>query len=166
MALLVRLAAAACLAAGIVSGGAVMAEEPITQAQSKLPVQNLTITSRDGQVHLFHVEMAFKPRQQEIGEMFRTHLPESEGMLFVWPTPQNSDMWMRNTLVPLDIVFIDQTHHIHAIVEDAVPLSEAILSSQGAVASTLELAGGVTAKMDIRVGDLVSGPAIEAKPHS
>ncbi|WP_408903704.1 DUF192 domain-containing protein [Neokomagataea anthophila] len=165
MAVSMRFAMAACFAVGILSVGAGMAEEPITRAQPQLPVQNLTITSQDGQAHLFHVEMAFTPRQQEIGEMFRTHLPESEGMLFVWPTPQNSDMWMRNTLVPLDIVFIDQTHHIHAIAEDAVPLSEAILSSQGAVASTLELAGGVTAKMNIRVGDLVSGPAIEAKSH-
>ncbi|QDH24633.1 DUF192 domain-containing protein [Neokomagataea tanensis] len=141
----------------------VHAEEPITQPQAKLPVQDLTITSHDGQAHVFHVEMAFTPRQQEIGEMFRQHLPEDEGMLFVWPRPQGSDMWMRNTLVPLDIVFIDDTHHIHAIVENAVPLSEAILSSQGFVASTLELAGGVTEKMDIRVGDVVSGPAINAK---
>lgn len=143
------------------SAGVARAEEPITQAQTRLPTEALTITTRDGQKHVFTVELAKTYRQQEVGEMFRKHLPENEGMLFMWSTPQVSDMWMRNTLVPLDIVFIDSTNHIHAIAENAVPLSEAILRSDGVVANTLELAGGVTAKLGIRVGDLVSSAALK-----
>ncbi|KXV31788.1 DUF192 domain-containing protein [Gluconobacter oxydans] len=143
------------------SAGVAKAEEPITQAQARLPTAPLTITTRDGQKHEFTVELAKTYRQQEVGEMFRKRLPENEGMLFMWATPQVSDMWMRNTLVPLDIVFIDSTNHIHAIAENAVPLSEAILRSDGVVANTLELAGGVTAKLGIRVGDAVTSSALK-----
>lgn len=149
------------LAALGLSAGVARAEDPITQAQARLPTDSLTITTRDGQKHVFTVELAKTYRQQEVGEMFRKNLPENEGMLFMWPAPQVSDMWMRNTLVPLDIVFIDSTNHIHAIAENAVPLSEAILRSDGVVANTLELAGGVTAKLGIRVGDVVSSSALK-----
>ncbi|MBS1078186.1 DUF192 domain-containing protein [Gluconobacter kondonii] len=149
------------LAALGLSAGVARAEDPITQAQARLPTDSLTIMTRDGQKHVFTVELAKTYRQQEVGEMFRKNLPENEGMLFMWPTPQVSDMWMRNTLVPLDIVFIDSTNHIHAIAENAVPLSEAILRSDGVVANTLELAGGVTAKLGIRVGDVVSSSALK-----
>ena len=149
------------LAALGLSVGVARAEDPITQAQARLPTDSLTIMTRDGQKHVFTVELAKTYRQQEVGEMFRKNLPENEGMLFMWPAPQVSDMWMRNTLVPLDIVFIDSTNHIHAIAENAVPLSEAILRSDGVVANTLELAGGVTAKLGIRVGDVVSSSALK-----
>jgi len=134
-----------------------------SQAQAELPRVPLTITSRDGKAHVFSVEQARTAREQEVGEMFRKVLPEDRGMLFLWPSPQSSDMWMRNTLVPLDIVFIDETNHIHAIAENAVPLSEAHISSQGAVAATLELAGGTTEKLGIEVGDTVASTAL---PHA
>ncbi|AAW60921.1 MULTISPECIES: DUF192 domain-containing protein [Gluconobacter] len=156
-----RVLCCALVAALGMSAGVAKAEEPITQAQARLPTAPLTITTRDGQKHEFTVELAKTYRQQEVGEMFRKHLPENEGMLFMWATPQVSDMWMRNTLVPLDIVFIDSTNHIHAIAENAVPLSEAILRSDGVVANTLELAGGVTAKLGIRVGDAVTSSALK-----
>ncbi|WKE47432.1 DUF192 domain-containing protein [Gluconobacter oxydans] len=156
-----RVLCCALVAALGMSAGVAKAEEPITQAQARLPTAPLTITTRDGQKHEFTVELAKTYRQQEMGEMFRKHLPENEGMLFMWATPQVSDMWMRNTLVPLDIVFIDSTNHIHAIAENAVPLSEAILRSDGVVANTLELAGGVTAKLGIRVGDAVTSSALK-----
>ena len=156
-----RVLCCALVAALGMSAGVAKAEDPITQAQARLPTAPLTITTRDGQKHEFTVELAKTYRQQEVGEMFRKHLPEDEGMLFMWATPQVSDMWMRNTLVPLDIVFIDSTNHIHAIAENAVPLSEAILRSDGVVANTLELAGGVTAKLGIRVGDAVTSSALK-----
>lgn len=156
-----RVLCCALVAALGMSAGVAKAEEPITQAQARLPTAPLTITTRDGQKHEFTVELAKTYRQQEVGEMFRKHLLENEGMLFMWATPQVSDMWMRNTLVPLDIVFIDSTNHIHAIAENAVPLSEAILRSDGVVANTLELAGGVTAKLGIRVGDAVTSSALK-----
>ncbi|GBD57767.1 DUF192 domain-containing protein [Gluconobacter wancherniae] len=134
--------------------------DTITKAQAELPTAPLTITTKDGVKHNFTVELAKTYPQQEVGEMFRTTLPHDRGMLFMWPRPQNSDMWMRNTLVSLDIVFIDSTNHVHAISEKAVPRSEAILSSQGVVANTLELAGGVTEALGIEVGDEVSSPVL------
>jgi len=131
-----------------------------TAAQAELPRAALTITTKDGKAHPFSVELAKTYRQQEVGEMFRTVLPADRGMLFLWPAPQDSDMWMRNTLVSLDIVFIDGDGRIHSIIENAVPRSEAHLSSHGAVAATLELQGGITEKLGIEVGDKVSSSAL------
>ncbi|MCP1195438.1 DUF192 domain-containing protein [Acetobacter senegalensis] len=158
--------AAACLLAGSVLGATAMAStedmsEP-TQAQPVLPRENLTIVSASGR-HVFSVELARTPRQQQVGEMFRTNLPDNSGMLFLWAIPQQSDMWMENTLVPLDIVFIAPDHRIQAIAENAVPRSLAHISSHGPVSATLELAGGVTAKMGITVGDKVEAPSLEKK---
>ncbi|WP_408901733.1 DUF192 domain-containing protein [Oecophyllibacter saccharovorans] len=140
-------------------------ETPITQAQPPLPTASLSITGRAGTVHHFTVELARTEREQEVGEMFRTHLAPDAGMLFLWPTPRESDMWMRNTLIPLDIVFISQDHRIHAISEDAIPRSEAILSSEGPVGSVLELPGGTTARLGIVVGDRVSSSAYGTAAH-
>lgn len=134
------------------------AGEP-TQAQPVLPKENLTITSTTGP-HVFSVELAKTPREQQVGEMFRTQVPVDGGMLFPWGTPQQSDMWMENTLVPLDIVFIGPDRRVQAIVENAVPQSLAHISSHGPALATLELAGGVTAKLGILVGDKVEAASL------
>jgi uncharacterized protein len=126
-----------------------------TAAQAALPKEPLTIVTRDGVKHSFQVEMAIKTDQQTIGEMFRTSVPDDGGMLFVWPTSQESQMWMKNTLVPLDMVFIKGDGTIRAIAENTVPQSLAVVDSRGPVLATLELAGGLTAKLGIRVGDKV-----------
>lgn len=136
------------------AAGAQMPPEP-TQAQPELPKEKLIIVTRDGRQHVFNVEMALTEAQQETGEMFRTKVPEDGGMLFVWPEPEESRMWMKNTLVPLDMVFIDADGKIRSIAENTTPRSLAVIDSQGPVKATLELAGGVTAKLGIRVGDTV-----------
>jgi uncharacterized membrane protein (UPF0127 family) len=124
-----------------------------TQPQPPLPIEKLVIAGKDGKSHTFNVEMALTPEQQEIGEMFRTVVPEDDGMLFVWSAVQESQMWMKNTLVPLDMVFINADGTIRAIAENTVPRSLATVDSRGPVLATLELAGGVTAKLNIKVGD-------------
>jgi uncharacterized membrane protein (UPF0127 family) len=126
-----------------------------TGPQPELPKERLVIVTRDGAQHVFDVEMATKPAQQMVGEMFRTSVPENGGMLFDWGSPRESQMWMKNTLVPLDMVFINQDGTIRSIAEDTVPESLATIDSHGPVRATLELAGGVTAKLNIRVGDKV-----------
>ncbi len=126
-----------------------------TQPQPPLPIEKLVIAGKDGQSHTFNVEMALTPEQQEVGEMFRTAVPKDSGMLFVWSATQVSQMWMKNTLVPLDMVFINPDGTIRAIAENTVPKSLATVDSRGPVLATLELAGGVTAKLNIRVGDTV-----------
>ncbi|MBO1361146.1 DUF192 domain-containing protein [Acetobacter sacchari] len=143
------------------SGQAAETGEP-TEAQPELPRQPLTIVSANGQ-HLFSVELAKTPRQQQVGEMFRPTVPADRGMLFVWPYPQQSDMWMENTLASLDIVFIGADHRIQAIAENAVPRSLAHISSHGPVVATLELQGGVTAKEGISVGDRIEAAALGGK---
>ncbi|MBN8874799.1 MAG: DUF192 domain-containing protein [Rhodospirillales bacterium] len=126
-----------------------------TGPQAELPKEKLVIVTRDGKQHVFMVEMALTGDQQTVGEMFRTKVPEDGGMLFDWGAPRESQMWMRNTLVPLDMVFINADGTIRSIAENTVPQSLAIVDSRGPVRATLELAGGLTAKLGIRVGDRV-----------
>lgn len=154
------------LLSGILSASPVRAlaedmSEP-TQAQPTLPQEKLTIVSTSGH-HAFSVELATTPRQQQVGEMFRTQLPADSGMLFLWATPQQSDMWMENTLVPLDIVFIAPDQRIQAIAENAVPRSLAHISSHGPAAATLELPGGTASRLGIMVGDKVESPSLTKK---
>ncbi len=129
-----------------------------TGPQPELPKEKLTIVSKNGQRHSFNVELAKTEAQQETGEMFRNSVPPDGGMLFIWPATQRSLMWMRNTLVPLDMVFINPDGTIRRIVENTVPRSERVIDSGGPVAATLELAGGTTARLGITVGDKVIAP--------
>ncbi len=129
-------------------------QEP-TAPQPTLPTEKLTIATKGGKSHVFTVEMALTPEQQEVGEMFRPTVPEDGGMLFDWGSPHDSQMWMKNTLASLDMVFVNADGTIRSIAENTVPRSLATVDSRGPVRATLELAPGVTAKLDIRVGDKV-----------
>ena len=129
-----------------------------TGPQPTLPKEKLVIVTRDGRSLSFDVEMATSMQQQMTGLMFRTAVPPDSGMLFDWGQPQDSQMWMKNTLVPLDMVFINQDGTIRSIAENTVPRSLATIDSRGPVKATLELQGGITAKENIRVGDVVHAP--------
>ena len=126
-----------------------------TGPQPELPKEKLVIVTRDGAQHDFTVEMAIKPDQQTVGLMFRPSVPADGGMLFDWGTSRDSQMWMRNTIAPLDMVFINTDGTIRSIAENTVPESLAIIESRGPVRGTLELAAGTTARLNIRVGDKV-----------
>jgi uncharacterized membrane protein (UPF0127 family) len=126
-----------------------------TGPQPELPKEKLIIVTRDGLQHVFNVEMALTMQQQIVGEMFRTHIPEDGGMLFDWGTPRESQMWMRNTVAPLDMVFINSDGTIRSIAENAVPESLAVIDSHGPVRATLEIPAGTTARLNINVGDKV-----------
>jgi uncharacterized membrane protein (UPF0127 family) len=137
--------------------------EPTT-AQKNLPTEQLTVVTADGKPHPFTVEIAQTPAQQETGLMFRTAIAANAGMLFPWPTPQISEMWMKNTLIPLDMVFIGPHGTIRAISENTIPQSLRIISSQVPVAATLELQAGITAQLNINVGDKVLAPQFTHQP--
>jgi uncharacterized protein len=126
-----------------------------TGPQPELSKEKLVIVNRDGTRHDFNVEMAIKSDQQTIGLMFRPSVPADGGMLFDWGTSRDSQMWMRNTIAPLDMVFINADGTIRSIAENTVPESLAIIESRGPVRATLELAAGSTARLNIRVGDKV-----------
>ena len=126
-----------------------------TGPQAELPKEKLVIVTRDGKQHVFTVEMALTPEQQTVGEMFRPSVPEDGGMLFDWGSPRESQMWMRNTIASLDMLFINADGTIRAIAENTVPYSLANIGSRGPVKATLEVAAGTAARLDIRVGDAV-----------
>ena len=126
-----------------------------TGPQPELPKEKLVIVTRDGMHHDFNVEMATTPDQQTVGLMFRSGVPADSGMLFDWGVPRDSQMWMRNTIAPLDMVFINADGTIRSIAENTVPESLAVIDSRGPVRATLELAAGTTARLNIRVGDKV-----------
>jgi uncharacterized protein len=126
-----------------------------TGPQPELPKERLVITTRDGVAQDFSVEMAIKPDQQTVGLMFRPSVPPDGGMLFDWGIPHDSQMWMRNTIASLDMVFINADGTIRSIAENTVPQSLAVIDSRGPVRATLELAAGTTARLNIRVGDKV-----------
>jgi uncharacterized protein len=102
------------------------------------------------------VEVAATEQQQDTGLMFRTSVPADTGMLFPWPQPQISEMWMKNTIEPLDMVFIGADGTVKAIAENTVPYSLRVISSGVPVLATLELQAGITAALDINVGDKVA----------
>ena len=126
-----------------------------TTAQAELPKEPLAITTRDGKRHDFQVEMALTPEQQTTGLMFRPSVPADGGMLFDWGAPRDSAMWMRNTISPLDMLFINADGTVRRVAEDTVPGSLATIESRGPVRATLELAAGTAKRLDIRVGDKV-----------
>jgi uncharacterized membrane protein (UPF0127 family) len=82
-------------------------------------------------------------------------VPEDGGMLFDWKAPQNTRMWMRNTIAPLDMIFINADGSIRSIAENTVPESLAVIDSRGPVRATLEVAAGTAKRLNIRTGDQV-----------
>jgi uncharacterized membrane protein (UPF0127 family) len=126
-----------------------------TQAQPTLPTEKLVIVTRDGRRLDYTVEMAIDDAQQVVGLMFRPVVPPGTGMLFDWKQPRQSDMWMRNTVASLDMLFINPDGTIRHIAERTVPQSLAVISSGGSVRATLEIAAGTAETQNIRVGDKV-----------
>ncbi len=126
-----------------------------TGPQPRLPTEKLVIVTRAGVRHEFTVEMAIQPEQQMTGLMFRPSVAPNEGMLFDWGGPRESNMWMRNTITSLDMLFITQAGVIHRIAERTVPYSLASIESRGPVRATLELAAGTAERLGLRIGDKV-----------
>jgi hypothetical protein len=114
----------------------------------------LTIKSRTG-VHQFSVDIAATPEQQERGLMFVKSLAPDRGMIFPYDPPQEIAFWMKNTLIPLDIVFIRSDGTIARIVHGE-PLSLEPLPSGEPVGLVLEIGGGRASKLGIKEGDTVS----------
>ena len=149
-----RLLSGAMLVALTVASAPSFAQDT-TKAQPELPKEKLAIVTKDGVRHEFQVEMALKEAQQTVGLMFRTTIPADGGMLFDWGQPRDSTMWMRNTVSPLDMLFINPDGTIRRVVENTVPESLAIIESRGPVRATLEVAAGTARRLNIHAGDKV-----------
>jgi len=114
----------------------------------------LTIHSQSGD-HRFTVEVAATPEQQERGLMFRRSLAGDRGMIFPYDPPQFVGFWMKNTLIPLDMVFIRADGRIARVAANTTPLSLDPVLSGDLIAAVLELRGGRAAELGIKAGDKV-----------
>lgn len=131
------------------------AANPARHPISGLEVIPLTI-DQDGKAHAFRVELAQTEEQQQKGLMFRTAMGADEGMLFPSPAPEPRSFWMKNTVIPLDIVFIGPDHLISNIAANAVPYSLDPIPSSGPAIAVLELNGGRAAELGIEPGARVT----------
>ncbi len=148
--LLLSLAAAAFAAAGLPTAG--RAQQPaqnVTFAHSQLVIES------GGKRHIFNVEIADTDERRALGLMYRTQLASDAGMLFDFKYDQDVAMWMRNTRIPLDMLFIDRTGRIVNIAQRAIPFSEATISSAGPVRAVLEVNGGTADRLGLKAGDRV-----------
>ncbi|MGC3981666.1 MAG: DUF192 domain-containing protein [Steroidobacteraceae bacterium] len=125
---------------------------------SNFPQSSLVILTPDARQHSFKVWVADTDTHREQGLMFVKSLDENTGMLFVFDQPQTIQMWMKNTLISLDMVFIDTNGRVDSVVANAKPLSLSIIDSKRTVLGVLELAGGSAAKLGIRAGAVVKHP--------
>lgn len=123
-------------------------------ADAGFPRSALEIRSAHGR-NWFNVRIADTEARQELGLMFETRLPGDEGMLFPQPKPRVMSMWMKNTYIRLDMLFIDQRGRIVCLLEDTEPRSLEILTCDKPVMAVLEIGGGEAARRHISNGDLV-----------
>jgi uncharacterized membrane protein (UPF0127 family) len=120
-------------------------------------VQPLEIATKSG-VHVFSVEMATTEEEKQTGLMWRKELPDGKGMLFDFSPEQQISMWMKNTYIPLDMIFIRADGRILRIAENTEPLSTKIISSGGLAKGVLEVIAGTAQKYGIQPGDRVAHP--------
>lgn len=120
-------------------------------------VQPLEIVTKNG-VHVFSVEMATTEQEKETGLMYRKQLADGKGMLFDFSPEQEVSMWMKNTYISLDMIFIKADGRILRIAENTEPLSTKIIPSNGPVKGVLEVIAGTAQKYGIQPGDRVAHP--------
>jgi hypothetical protein len=141
---------------------AATALSPDTGGQPKLPVEPLTIKTASGAKHAFQAEMAVTEEQMRVGMMFRTSAPPGTGMLFDYGGERMGvAFWMKNTLIPLDIIYINGKGRIVRIV-NAKPLDETALPAGAPTRAVFEIAGGSAAKLGIKAGDHVQHRIFDA----
>lgn len=109
----------------------------------------------------FEVWVSATPARREQGLMFVRKLPEKTGMLFLFPVPMHAGFWMRNTYIPLDLLFVRQNGTIARIAERARPHDLTAIPSGEPVLAVLELAGGTAAKLGLRPGDRIISAALQ-----
>jgi len=138
--------------------------QEITIPQPVLPQSALVIETARGPAR-FTVELADEWREMQTGLMFRARVAPVEGMLFDYGRAQELAFWMKNTLVPLDMIFIAADGRVHRIAANTTPLSEDTVPSYGPVRAVLEIAGGRAAELGIMPGDLVRHAVFGTPPQ-
>jgi uncharacterized membrane protein (UPF0127 family) len=140
----------------------ILALSPAWTPARALDRNTVEIATKSG-VHVFTVEIADTEAAREKGLMFRKTMPPGQGMLFDFHREAPVGFWMKNTYIPLDMIFIRGNGRIANIAENAKPLSETVIPSDGAVLAVLEVAGGTARKLGIVAGDRVANPIFHAR---
>lgn len=143
----------------ILSSSAALAQQG---PQTGLQEDTLVVETAGGSRHKFTVELALTLQQQARGLMYREHMDDDRGMLFLYEVEQPLSFWMMNTLIPLDIIFIDEKGVIINI-QHGKPRNTTPLPSSRPALAVLELNGGLCARLGIRAGDRLLHPAFGVK---
>lgn len=148
--LVMSLGAASCMA---------QSTAPTLEPLSNFPQATLNILTPGARQHHLQVWVADTDPHRQQGLMFVKSLPDNSGMLFIFDQPRKIQMWMKNTLIPLDMLFIDANGRVESIAVNTTPMSLKIIESRGDVLGVLELAGGATTRLGIQAGAIVQHPA-------
>ena len=132
-----------------------MGQSPAPEPLSAFPQSLLAIRTGSGKVINFKIWEADNPRREEQGMMFIRSMDEHTGMLFMFPENQPVRMWMKNTFVSLDLLFLNARGKIDYIATDATPESETIIGPETPEFAVLELKGGACEHFGIKVGDAI-----------
>ncbi len=132
-----------------------------TQAGGVCALNSVDLRGDWGQAH-FNVEVADDAQEQQKGLMFREKMSASAGMLFVYERPHTARFWMKNTLIPLDMIFLDKTGRVTRIAENAKPLDETPIDGGDNVLMILEINGGMARGLGITVGSELRHPAFDS----
>ncbi|MBV7257543.1 DUF192 domain-containing protein [Pacificimonas sp. WHA3] len=148
----IRAAGAAMVLAVIAPAACAPAED--TSAATTAKVVDVSIETASGP-QAYRAEVARTPEEQARGLMFRQDMAQNAGMLFPYDPPRPAAFWMKNTYIPLDIIFIAPDGTIESIHADTLPLTTSSYASRGAVKAVLELNGGEAARIGAKPGDRV-----------
>jgi len=139
--------------------------DTVAEPLSAFPRDSLAIATPDARVHRFNVWIADSDRRRAQGLMFVKELEPTQGMLFVYTASQHVAIWMKNTYIPLDIVFIRADGRVARITPNAKPHSLATMESGEPVSAVLELPAGTAKKLNIQAGAIVMHRAFGARPN-
>ncbi|MDJ0512757.1 MAG: DUF192 domain-containing protein [Methyloceanibacter sp.] len=118
----------------------------------------------DKGAHSYTVEIAETPGEKARGLMFRRSMPQDRGMIFIYDPPQRATMWMRNTYIPLDMIFITEKGTVLRIEANTEPFSTDVIDAGGITKAVLELNAGEAARIGLKPGDHVVFPGLASEP--
>ncbi len=130
------------------------------QAEAFAASQGTLVLKTETGDHSFDIEVMTTDQERARGLMYRRSLSKNGGMLFLYDRPQPAVMWMKNTLIPLDMVFIAPDGTVHRIERNTEPFSTGLISSEGAIVGVLELNAGEAQRIGLKRGDRVVYPGL------
>jgi uncharacterized membrane protein (UPF0127 family) len=134
------------------------------QASPACDPDTAILMTADG-AHAVRIEIADDPSEQARGLMFRSSMAEDAGMLFVFDPPRPASFWMHNTMIPLDMIFIDDSGRVESIVERRDTYSDRVSQSKGSVRAVLEINAGRSRELGLEPGDRVMHGAFTQAPE-